>query len=320
MNYIDERKLHNSSPNPAVPSAPYQRRAPSPPFIRIPPSVEKRSLALRPNYENVDPTQLTIEDLQIITRNAVQPATDMSSHWRYEQRREAQPILDFLWLGPTSIVRDHAFLDKEKITLVVVARDVRMAGRRLMSAERAAEQLGIAVSYVDVTNPQQLLSCFPQTIRLINDHLIRLFHLQCQSQATQSAVGTGTMNLPKGNVLITCDTGNDLSGAIVAAYIMTVFGKKMAVAAQYINLRRFCCSFDEEVKRALQTWEDLLKARSTVAQQRQQNPPHTSTARSKRRIDDTIDSDESEFSMVAHVHDDEERFAGRESFVPFRDY
>jgi hypothetical protein len=119
----------------------------------------------------------------------------------------------------------------------------------------------------------------------------------------------------RGKVLITCETGNDRSAAIAAAYIMAVFGKDMVTAVQFITVQRFCCSFDEDVKRKLQSWEDILRARSQIASETAtpQNAMHA-----KRHIAEVMDTDEHS-DVKEHLSLDQERFEGRSDFVPFVD-
>ncbi|KAM5342332.1 hypothetical protein ACJ41O_013298 [Fusarium nematophilum] len=304
---------HPSIANNAAPSAPYSLRAPSPPFIHIPPTGHATGgdsvPGLMPSYENVDPSQLTARDVEIITQNATQIATDRAADWSYEQRREAQQVLDFLYLGPNSVVRDHAFLQREGITMILVARDARMAGMKLNSVEKAAQALGLAVHYVDVEGHHQLISRFPDTVRAINDHLLAVYHSQAQGRGHDGSLVVEQGSFRRGKVLIACETGNDRSAAIAAAYIMAVFGKDMVTTIQFICIQRFCCCFDEDVKRKLQSWEDILRARAQVAAATTHCEGHV-----KRRIDDFMDAD-----TTCQSAQDQDRFQGRAAFAPFVD-
>lgn len=308
-----------------APSAPYTRRPPSPPQLPVPILYQARKVGNRaefvmtPSYENVDPSQLTTEDLAIITRNEAQlVAPNMAGNWRYEQRREAQRILEFLYVGPNAVIRDHDFLQREGITMVMVARDSRLASRNLLSVESATRALGIASQYVDIGSPQQFIHGFPDTIRDINNHLLSVYHRQIQGRNEHGHLLLDPTGFVRGKVLVTCESGNELSPAIVAAYIMSVFGKDMASALQFISVQRFCVCFDEDMKRLLLTWEDIHRARASVARARtpvvgQPGP----VAKEKRRLDHLRDEDDemglSESTM------DRDRFNGRDTFVPFVD-
>lgn len=301
-----------SAANNAVPSAPYILRRPSPPYIHVPPVslLSDQALKLMPAFENADPTQLSTQDLAIITQNHSQIANTTPGTWSYEQRRSAQSILDYLYLGPNSVARDQEFLKREGITMILVARDSRMITHRLPSVDRAVETLGIEAQYLDVEGPYQLISSFPETIRLINDHLLAVYRSQARGKDQQGQLLVETDKFRRGKVLITCESGNDRSGAVVAAYIMAVFGRDMISALQFISVQRFCCTFDEELKRILQSWEDILVARRTVASQAQSRT-------TKRGIDDTVDEEDAVEMETSEL--DRERFTGRHAFVPFTD-
>lgn len=303
--------------NNAVPCAPYTRRAPSPPFIHIPPTGQCGGSGvpnLMPSYENVDPSQLTAADVEIITQNAMQIATDRAADWSYELRRDAQKLVDFLYLGPNSVVKDHSWLASEGITMILATRDARMTGRKLMTIEKAAEALGIVVQYVDLDGYDTLIRDLPGIIRLTNDHLLSIYHRQAQGRGQNGDIVVDPSTFRRGKVLITCETGNDRSAAIAAAYIMAVFGKDMVTAVQFITVQRFCCSFDEDIKRKLQSWEDVLRARSQIASDTA--TPRNAT-HAKRRISDVMDTDED--SDVKEHSVDQDRFMGRSGFVPFVD-
>ena len=301
----------------AVPSAPYTRRAPSPPFIHIPATGQCGAIEvpnLMPSYENVDPSQLTAQDVEIITRNMKQIATDRSADWSYEQRREAQCLVDFLYLGPNSVAKDHEWLKREGITMFLVARDSRMSGTRLNGVEKAAQALGIALQYVDLEGYDKLITSFSVVIRAINDHLLSIYHRQAKEINQDGSMKVDPSNFHRGKVLITCETGNDRSAALAAAYIMAVFGQDMIAAVQFISIQRFCCTFDEDIKRKLQSWEDILRARSQVASHATtpQNAMHT-----KRHIEDC--SNEEDVDVKDSFTLDHDRFEGRGAFVPFVD-
>ncbi|KAF4979423.1 hypothetical protein FZEAL_4366 [Fusarium zealandicum] len=312
-----EVTYHRSIADYAVPNAPYTDRGPSPPFIHIPPTGHATGgdsvPALMPSYDNVDSSQLTARDVEIITQNVTQIATDRAADWSYEQRREAQQVLDFLYLGPNSVVRDHGFLQREGITMVLVVRDARMAPLKLVSVEKAAQAFNLTVHYLDVQGNHQLISRFPEIIRAINDHLLAVYHSQAQGVNQDGKLVVEPSTFRRGKVLIACETGNDRSAAIAAAYIMAIFGKDMVTAIQFICIQRFCCCFDEDAKRTLQSWEDILRARSQVALQAEAS---RSLGHPKRHIDEVNNED---LDMTGEFALDEDRFQGREAFKPFVD-
>ncbi|KAH6971574.1 protein-tyrosine phosphatase-like protein [Ilyonectria sp. MPI-CAGE-AT-0026] len=325
---MDADIYQSSIANNAMPAAPYTRRPPSPPFIHIPPTgtavSDDGTFRLMPSYTDVDSSQLTSRDLDIITQNATQIATDRAADWAYEQRREAQPLLDFLFLGPNSVARDLSFLQREGITMVIVARDVRMTGTPLMSIEKAAQVLGFKVHYTDIEGPRHMITEFESTVSAINDHLLAIYHSQAQGKNQDGQLIVEPSSFRRGRVLITCETGNDRSAAIAAAYIMAVFGQDMITTLQFICIQRFCCCFDEDVKRKLQSWEDILRARSQVALSRSAEPSGSgafpSAPQAKRQIDDVMDMEEDVFDAGNGVVTDRDRFEGRDAFTPFLDH
>lgn len=337
--------LHPSSISEnTVRSAPYSYRAPSPPFIHIPVPQRVKSpqvvMELLPSFKNVDPTQLTSQDVQIITRNAKQIALDRAADWEYENRRLAQAIVDFLYLGPTSAIRDHGFLQREGITMMLVVRSTSMAGAKPLSVEKASGVLGIPAHYIHVDGSHDLIHAFPEMISLINNHLLFVYHSQARGGDRDGQISVPQGGFRPGKVLVTCESGNDRSAAVVAAYIMAVFGNGMIPTLQFIGLQRFCCTFDEETKRILQSWEDILLARSTVAKhmrhqmaEASQNwrscpameggTPQIPSGRalgSKRGLDDMMDlSSENCEDAGGALIVDLDRFTDRDSFAPFAD-
>ncbi|KAL7910505.1 hypothetical protein GGI35DRAFT_448976 [Trichoderma velutinum] len=298
-----------------VRSGAYSYRAPSPPKIHIP--VQSAvTMSLEPSYDLVDPFKLTVEEFTIITGNRIQRSADRSSRWRYEQRRDAQRILDFLFLGPTSIIRDHQFLKREAFTMLVVVRDSR-APLNLASVNAASAELEIPFRYVDV-NANHLVPAFHEIVSVVNNHLL--------------TVHNTTGGIIRGKLLVTCDTGNMLSPSLVVAYIMFMFGQELMEAVQFVSVQRFCANFDDEAKGALLTWQGLNKASIAVAKrcllerdlEENGHTPEVASAEgmanTKRGLDDMMDGVEEDVgSNGRDTVGDHERFSGRGDFAPFID-
>lgn len=316
----------------AQPVAPYSSRPPSPPSVHIPgPPVHSahNEMTVVPSYANVDPAQLTMDDLAIITGGKAQSARDTATNWNYADRRTAQPVLDFLFLGPSSIARDRAWLRDNGITMLLAARDARMAEARLMFVDKVAQEMGIHAEHVDVTGNQDLIAALPGVIRSINDHILAVYRRQAQPAAQGEndggvVVDWGTFKRAK--VLIFCETGNERSATIVIAYLMTVFGMDMVQACQFVHYRRFCISMDEDMKWLLQTFEGILSAKKTVNQQQVQAAArdyHLAMPRSKakRGYDEAVadDSDGDESANPRNYVRDKDRYRDRAAFVPFVD-
>ncbi|KAF9870317.1 hypothetical protein CkaCkLH20_12164 [Colletotrichum karsti] len=309
----------------AVRAAPYSHRPPSPPYIPIPMTLPRsnESASLKPSYDNVDSMRLTSEDLGIITRNVKQAITDRSTNWNYKARRKAQPILDFLYLGPLSVARDAEWLAKEGITMIIAARHSRVAQARLMSVDNVARQLGILVEYLDVSDNGELIRNFPEVVRKINDHLLQVYRSQALAMQ-QGQIVIDAANFKPGKVLIVCETGNDRSAFVVAAYVMTVYGKDMVSSVQFVSLQRFSVNFDEDGKRMLQAYEDILSAQKHVSYATRDVPRAGQldgrTGGGKRRIEATLDEDDrQEGDGYDAFVVDRARYEDRAKFVPFID-
>ncbi|KAL8396513.1 hypothetical protein RB594_009936 [Gaeumannomyces avenae] len=337
------------------PAGPYVSRPPSPPCIAIPAVVGHGSFSMVPSYDDVDPTMLGADDLRIITQNRAHMATDNIINWDYDMRRNAQPILDFLYLGPWGAAKDLDFLRREGITMLLAVRDSRIAEIRAMSVERTAAELGIVADHVDVSSNQELIRVFPDVARKINDHMLAIYRSQAAAvpppataslapaQASEPAdvclapghIAIDKASFRRGKVLVFCESGNNRSAALVAAYIMTVFGVNLIRAVQFVNRQRFCTNFDEDTKLWLRAYQDILEARRAVANHNRQAaatlaPQKLHHTPSKRSIQDTydeiIDSEmggsgqESGYTTSRDESShDRERYLDRACFVPFID-
>ncbi|KLU81938.1 hypothetical protein MAPG_01018 [Magnaporthiopsis poae ATCC 64411] len=345
------------------PAGPFVTRPPSPPCIAIPAIMSSNHFAIVPSYENVDPTMLGADDLRIITQNRAHMATDGTTNWDYDMRRKAQSILDFLYLGPWGVAKDRDFVKRERITMLLAVRDSRIAEIRGMSVERTAKELGIVADHVDVSSNQELIRVFPAVTRKINDHMLDIYRSQAAVPApataspapasasapastSESALATtpadavvapGHIAIDKdrfrrGKVLVFCESGNNRSAAVVAAYIMTVFGVNIVRAVQFVNRQRFCTSFDEDTKFWLRAYQDILEARRAVAKHDRQvaaapGPQLARDTPSKRSIQETYDETSDaemgdsgpDSGLMASNNHDRERYIDREFFVPFID-
>ncbi|KAI1434428.1 phosphatases II [Xylaria sp. CBS 124048] len=305
-------------------SEPYKRARPAGPYTSKPPNVPIignscssymiTPLRLTPSHDNVDPAFLSNEHFSIITQDGLeQVAHDSASNWNYSGRRSAQPILDYLYLGPSSVTRNREWLQAEGITMFVAARDSRQADLNLMVVDKIAQELGIEARYVDVSGYQELIRTFPAAIRMINDHIIRI-HQQSADKAN------GQPCSKRAKVLVFCETGNGRSAGIVTAYLMSVLGISLEDACQFVSLKRFCVSMDDDLKQILKSYEELVVAQRTVHRHQLDATPGPGLKRTKRDIDEIIaDDDDQMAGMNQYPGSDGDRFSGREGFVPFID-
>lgn len=286
-----------------------------------PPSLDKRGmpdidLGQRGSSGFANAEFLTSVNLDhLVTQNAM-------LDWRYEQRRQAQQILPFLWLGPVTAARDSNFLQKTNITMVLAVRNTLSAQARLLGS-KTAEALGIESKTIDVAGNMELIAAFPRAIEMINLHLSKLY--EARQHRSGPANGTNCLELP-GKVLVFCETGNERSAAVAIAYIMAMFSVECVKAIQLASAQRFAVSVDDSMKHLLKTYESMLKAKRDVLAAGNGNAgAYSATAQqiianseprrnSKRTVDDVFDDME-----LDGDEDDTARFGERTASAPFQD-
>ena len=264
----------------------------------------------------VPPPNLTASGLPDFTLSALKGSILTYNHralvqqnalweWTYEMRREAQMILPHLWLGPMTAAKNAAFLEKEGVTCIIAVRQKGAFESKLMNgALRKAGEKGIEHLTVDVSGNQELIQAFPTTSAHIYNHV------------THMLKSRGEL----GRVLVFCESGNERSAGVVAAYLMDTHSDVDHIKAmQLCQAQRFCVNFEEGMKHLLQGYWDILCARRQVAAVSNDQsgigatPSSSSGASAKRGLEREEDEDED-----AMNEDDAERFGGR-SFVPFVD-
>ena len=202
--------------------------------------------------------------------------------WNYADRRKAQAILPFLYLGPFPVAKDSSFLRSEGITMVVAVRNTLSAQANLLTS-KIAESLGIETATVDVRGNQELIAAFPRATNLINAHLSRLhrhdvdqqFALRSLYSEVEKAMNLSSSPLrttTPGKVLLYCESGNDRSAAVVAAYVMEMYALDLIGVIQLLQNQRFCAAFDDEMKILLSSYADLVVAKRDVARSRAVTP------------------------------------------------
>ncbi|KAJ5091544.1 Protein-tyrosine/Dual-specificity phosphatase [Penicillium alfredii] len=189
--------------------------------------------------------------------------------WSYEMRREAQPVLPFLSLGPSSCLRDRAYLRRQGFTLLLAIRSRQYAQASLVSGDKAAADIGALADAVDVVDNQELISAFPRAVRRINDHLAGTdMDMNMDSQASFAGVNNNTNNhissAPKKKVLVFCESGNERSAGVVIAYLMVMLNLDSAHATAMVQQRRFCVSIEDPMKQILVSFELILAAKRDV--------------------------------------------------------
>lgn len=211
-----------------------------------------------------------------------------------------------LYLGPSNAARDTNTLRDQGITLLLAIRDSTMALARFLSGEKVANQLGIEADSIDVAGNQQLIAGFPQAIDKINDHLVKVFQHRVSNGMSPDDPNA------RGKVLIFCESGNERSATVVAAYLMHMYNLDEIAAIQYIQTQRFCVAFDDALKHLLRSYRELLQARNHVTKATAQVPMESKAKRGR----DDMDMDD-EMELGAEQLDDVERFGKRSAFTPF---
>lgn len=226
-------------------------------------------------------------------------------------RRQAQPILPFLYLGPSAAARDIDALKREGITMLLVIRSTMTAAAKLLSGEKVANQLGIEATAVDVAWNPELIAAFPQIVKIINDHLVSVYR---QPSSQGLGASNTTSSTSQGKVLVFCESGNERSATVVAAYLMAMHDLDVVSAIQFVQSQRFCVAFDDSLKNLLYNYQQLLEAQKSVSvAQDQQRAPSVGAKRS--RDDSMEEDDDMDLDLVADV----ERFRGRNGFAAFYD-
>jgi hypothetical protein len=254
---------------------------------------------------------------------------DSSVDWKYEQRREAQEILPFLFLGPVSAARDRRQLTNQNITMVMAIRDTLSAQANLLQP-RTPVELGLEVVNIDVAGNQELIAAFPKAIAAINHHLSSVLASNRQQRQEQQNAGQEPICESTGRVLVFCESGNERSAGAVAAYIMAMYSLDFVKAVQFVLSRRFCCCFDEPMRVTLQTYDSMLLAKRQVAKSRKEAEAMESLApmqaasstvlsqgKAKRGLDDVYERD-ADMDDEGNLRD-EARFEQRHGCAPFGD-
>ncbi|KAH7351397.1 FMI2 protein-like protein [Pyrenochaeta sp. MPI-SDFR-AT-0127] len=296
----------------------YSYRLPMPPRIVVPPpshTITMPHLTLgNGSAEDLDMSFLRELDLEgIVQKNIL-------DDWAYERRRQAQMILPWLYLGPMVAAKDKAFLEREGITMVLAVRSNRNS---MMGAVQAAGEVGVEVATVEAPNFHDLIGRFAEATKIINTHVARV------RQRTLEKTGQPSL----GKALVFCESGNEKSAAVAAAYLMeTLNNFDYIKAMQVCQAQRFSINFDDTLKNILRAHWDIVQARRSVADYNAQAPSHSRstndlnpsrshlqavpTMNQKRSIEQTLDED---MDMEDDMDEsDALRFAGRD-VTPFQD-
>ncbi|KAF3917337.1 hypothetical protein ABW21_db0200862 [Orbilia brochopaga] len=328
------------------PTFPWSNGIPSPPRILVPPPtlindpVNRSRVGVRqssPYLNQSGSNAASISSSQLLANSGILPASVQD--WRYESRREAQQILPHLYLGPLAAAKNLDFLRRENITLLIAVRyHVTAQGGLLNAYKEIAKdpELSTKINFqcVDVSGNPELIASFPVASKAIDDHLYR-FALPDFARRRLDGLPNPPPN--PGKTLVYCESGNERSAAVCAAYIMQHIDCSAVQAIQVIQGRRFCVCFDDAMKYLLTGYEPIWMARRDVERQlaNERAVPQTISQlslqdnggamessfapppkKSKRGIEEAYDEDGEEDDLNDH---DAARFEKREGVAPFSD-
>lgn len=314
-----EHQLPASVNTDFVAAVPYaQNRFPEPPRLTIPPPVLDYASG-QPVLGNVTSQEASSHDygsceygspifLAFLRSSCSMIFNHQMLSWEYNMRRTAQPILPFLLLGPSTVARDINYVRDNGITMMISVRSAvaARAAPKYMDASTFASAAGLSTITLDLDSPFDLITRLPQTIKAMNDHL----------EGTCSKGMLGEVKNVKGKILVFCESGNERSTALVAAYLMILFGVDVVGAMQIIQSQRFCIAPEDGMKNMLTTFEDVLKAKREVRMQ-VVGTTKESNKQLKRNIDMMYDDDDEMIDGEA-INTADEDAGARKDWAPFQ--
>ena len=320
----------NDDPSMHVAAQARSYRVPSPPRIFVPPPLlySKSGSDLNPFTQNGsndipsdNPAANFLATINLPQFRLRQNVTD----WKYEERRKAQEILPFLYLGPAAAARDRNYLKNSGITMVLGVRDAGLSALQASLLEpKAPKELGLEMAVVELGGNHALIPAFKRAFESINGHLAPRFQSwTIPMTASQVSQPEFTVPIP-GKVLAFCESGNERSAALVAAYIMAMYSLDLVRALQIVQSQRFCVSVDDNMRHILRAFQDVLNAHRDVGQHqlggtngrsRVDGGPENASRASKRSIDDAYEDDEMNEVGQSKGGDWSERRAGVAPFA-----
>ena len=308
----------------------YVYRIPGPPSVWIPSPVVETVEALNVTHDASHDYALSGfangDFLQKVAYSGVNdPGTVLD--WNHQQRWTAQAVLPFLYLGPSSLARDDAFLQAHGITMILRIRTSLTSGSKSLAATVANRH--IPIHDFDVRGPQDLIAAFPQGTEIINAHMSST----CGNPASLNPLGLAAAS-PLGKVLVCCETGNECSPCMVAAYLMGMYTMHFIKAVQIVQAQRFSADIGDEFRNILQTYHTILEAKRNVIRsttghvsrasgsaQRNSNQGRPSALSPPRAIKRSLDQvyDDGGDLNVANVSELERTGDGRAGQAPFHD-
>lgn len=253
------------SPPSHHPTNAYTAGLPAPPRILIPPpSLNPNDTSDSPEWQQPSLQNMILQSDPILQGSA--------QDWRYEFRREAQQILPHLFLGPLSATKNQDFIRNHNVTLLLAVRAKMTARARLLSSQIP----GVRYESIDVGSNQELITQFQRAGQIIDEHYISGLPSGAAAAAGLTIPLDGrllrrfqesfmaanqTTQPPGGRTLLFCESGNERSAAVAAAYVMQHLRGTIVQSIQLVQTRRFCVCFDDNMKWLLASYEPIWMAR-----------------------------------------------------------
>ena len=174
--------------------------------------------------------------------------------WKYEMRQQAQAIVPFLYLGAAAAAKDIEFLQRTGITFLLAVRP-GSAWSSFMNPAPVAAKLGIESWTLDAQNAFEVRKQLMTAIARINKHL---------EQSCAIGPASNSQEI-RGKILVCCETGNDRSATLVAAYLIVMYDLDAPAALALIQSKRFCLSPTDSMKDMLTHFRSYVQAQGQVA-------------------------------------------------------
>lgn len=297
----------------------YTYRLPTPPRILVPPPILTTDIPELSVGGTLDgPDDGDEYDTSFLKEMNLDSVVQKNTllEWAYERRRQAQMIIPWLYLGPLAAANDREFLSREGITMILA---IRAKDNSMNGAIQAGRDACQEVATIEAPSFFNLIGNFSRITKMINQHVAKV-------RKITAARG----NPQLGKVLVFCESGNEKSAAVVAAYLMeTLDNFDHIKSMQVCQAQRFCVNFDDTIKNILRSHWDILLARRAVASSRtemlQSTALHNSlqqvafhltvqqpaSSKPKRTIEDTMDYQGTEMGDEMDPSD-ALRFSGRD--------
>lgn len=186
------------------------------------------------------------------------------SEWRYEFRRRAQQVDDYLWLGPLSFVKEQDFLVENNIFSIISIADPRMVPAVIRHKYIPSGRFHFqSFDPGNRQNPMSIVSRLEEICKTIQN-----------------------FESNKISTLIFCESGNEASAIAAVAYIMYKYSLDLIQAAQFVQSKRFSIALDDTAKYNLKTFEDMCNAKRPILE-----TPRAITKKSRSRDEEDDDND-----------------------------